>query len=70
MENITFYDQINIFLENKMPRKLSACVYRPGPTHVARVSKTYERQVFCINVEERIPHHLGAAVLNPYFLTI
>ena len=53
-----------------MPRKLSACVYRPGPTHVARVSKTYERQVFCINVEERIPHHLGAAVLNPYFLTI
>ena len=33
MENITFYKQINIFLENKRPRKPSACVHRQGPTY-------------------------------------
>ena len=30
MENITFYGQINLFLENKRPRKPSACVHRHG----------------------------------------
>ena len=29
MENITFYEQISLFLENKMPRKYLACVHRP-----------------------------------------
>ena len=55
MENVTFYEQINLFLENKRPRKPSvcirrfdACVHRHGPAHAARVSETYERQVFYI----------------------
>ena len=30
MENITFYGQINLFLENERPRKPSACVHRHG----------------------------------------
>ena len=58
MEKRTFYEQINLFLESKRPRKPSACVRRfnecvrrHGPTHTATVSETYERQVFCINVE-------------------
>ena len=58
MEKYSFYEQINIFLENKSQKKPLACVLRfdvcvcrHGPTHAARVSKAYERQVFCINVE-------------------
>ena len=45
-------------MENKRPRKSSAyihrsaaCIRRHGPTHIIRVSETYEMQVFCINVE-------------------
>ena len=46
MENITFYEQITLFLENKRPWKPLTCVHRHGPTRVARVFETYERQVF------------------------
>ena len=35
MENITFYEQINLFLENKRPRKLPACVCRPKFVHAS-----------------------------------
>ena len=51
MENINFYEQINLFLENKRPRKPSIYVHRHEPTHTTRVLKTYKRQVFYINVE-------------------
>ena len=34
MENITSYEQINLFLESKRPRKPSACVRRPEPAYV------------------------------------
>jgi len=34
MENITFYEKINLFLENKRPRKPSACVCKQGPAYV------------------------------------
>ena len=56
MENITFYEQMNLFLENKKPRKPSACacvrrydacVHRIGLAHVAKVLETHERKVFC-----------------------
>ena len=50
MENITFYEQMNLFLENKKPRKPSAyirrydvCVHRIGLAHVAKVLETHER---------------------------
>ena len=58
MENITFYKQINLFLENKMPRKPSACIRRSAacihkhrPTHTVRVLETIKDKFFCINVE-------------------
>ena len=66
MENITFYEQINLFLKKKKKaketlslhtqastyvRKSYAFVCRHRPAHATRVSKTYERQVFYINVE-------------------
>ena len=58
MENITFYEQINLFLENKRPRKPLVCVRRVElaytslmHVHIVRVLETYERQIFCINVE-------------------
>ena len=45
-------------LENKGQRKPLACVCRHEPAYTAfkpayagRVSETYERQAFCINVE-------------------
>ena len=34
MENITFYEQINLFLENKRLRKPSACIHRQGLMYV------------------------------------
>ena len=34
MEKRTFYEQINLFLESKRPRKPSACVRRPEPAYV------------------------------------
>ena len=34
MENITFYEQINLFLENKRPRKPLVCVRRLEPAYV------------------------------------
>ena len=34
MENITFYEQINLFLENKKPRKSLAFVHRLEPVYV------------------------------------
>ena len=55
MENITFYEKINLFLENKRPRKPSAsvrrsdtCVCRHELVQAVRVSKTYEWKFFCI----------------------
>ena len=64
MKNITFYEQINIFLENKghgNPRPTYAytrmckysepCIHRHRSTYIARVLETYERQVFYINVK-------------------
>ena len=45
MENMTFYEQINLFLESKWPRKPL------GLVHAVRVSKTYGRQVFYIIVK-------------------
>ena len=58
MENITFYEQINLFLENKRQKKPSACIHKSNAcahkhrlAHAAKVLETYERQVFCINVE-------------------
>ena len=33
MENIIFYEQINLFLENKRLKKPSACVSRQGPMY-------------------------------------
>ena len=35
MENITFYEQINQFLENKMPRKPKAYIHSPEPAHAS-----------------------------------
>ena len=35
MENITFYEQINLFLEKKRPRKPLAYVCRQGPMYVS-----------------------------------
>ena len=58
MENITFYEQINLFLENKRPRKPLAYVHRSDarvrrhePAHVARVPETMKGRFFCINIE-------------------
>ena len=58
MENITFYEQINLFLENKRPRKPLACVHRSDarvrmhePAHVARVPETMKGRFFYINIE-------------------
>jgi len=34
MENITFYEQINLFLESERPRKPSACMHKPEPVYV------------------------------------
>jgi len=55
MEKYSFYEQINLFLENKSQKKplacvrrFDVCVCRHEPTHAARVSKAYERQVFSI----------------------
>ena len=55
MKNITFYEKINLFLENKRPRKPSACVRRFDTcvcryelVHAVRVSETYEWKFFCI----------------------
>ena len=42
---MTFYEQINLFLESKWPRKPL------GLVHAVRVSKTYGRQVFYIIVK-------------------
>ena len=63
MENITFYKKINLFwkvkgqqinlrtLAKTCIRRSDVCVQRHGFAHTTRVSKTYEIQVFCINVE-------------------
>ena len=58
MENLTFYKQINLFLENKMPRKPLACIHRSDAqvrrhelAHVARVPETMKGRFFCINIE-------------------
>ena len=50
MENITFYEQISLFLENKSQGnpQLVYAGRTHRPTHAIRVSKTYERQVFYI----------------------
>jgi len=37
MEILTLYEQINQFLENKRPRKHSACVRRQGPTYAGQM---------------------------------
>jgi len=48
MENITFYEKINLVLENKRPRKPMACIRRSDacicrhrPVHVVRVLEAY-----------------------------
>ena len=65
MENITFYEQINLFLENKRRRKPLAFVRRLEPAYVGlmhvytgtdlrtqlRFQKPIKMQVFCLNVE-------------------
>ena len=58
MENITFYEKINLFLENKRPRKPSACVrksnaciHKHGPANATRVLETMKDNFFYINVE-------------------
>jgi len=58
-------------LENKRPRKPSACVRRHGSPYTTRVSETYEKQVFYIKDWglEWIPHHLGT-LPNTHFSTI
>ena len=35
MENITFYEQIKLFLENKRPRKPTICIRRPKPAQAS-----------------------------------
>ena len=72
MENIIFYEQINLFLENKdhktlglhththvYVRRSEACVRKHGPADTTRVIKTYERQVFYINVEVWNESHIA-----------
>ena len=52
MENITFFEQINLFWKIKAkinPRP--ACICRHGAAYIARVLESYERKVFCIKVE-------------------
>ena len=34
MENITFYEQINLFLESERPRKPSTYMHKPEPVYV------------------------------------
>ena len=58
MENITFYKQINLFLENKRPRKSLVCVRRSNAhvrrhelVHASRAPETMKGKFFCINVE-------------------
>ena len=64
-------------MENKRLRKprpayaglMHAC--RHEPAHIARVSKTYERQVFCINVEIWNESHIDwelfqTLIFSPY----
>ena len=63
MENLTFYEQINLFLKNKGQgtlgcthtriciHKTDACVRRHGPANATRVPENYERQVLCIKVK-------------------
>ena len=58
MENITFYEQINLFLENKRPRKPSAYVCRFDArvlrhelAHATKVRGTIKDQFLYINVE-------------------
>ena len=58
MKNINFYEHINLFLKNKMPKKPSSYLHRHRPTHAVRVSKTYERQVFYINDKVWNEYHI------------
>ena len=58
MENITFYEQINLFSENRRLRKSLVCVCRSDARvrrhelmHAFRVPKTMKDKFFCINVE-------------------
>ena len=51
MENITFFEKINLFLKNKRPRKPLAYLHWHKLTHTTSVLETNERQVFCINFE-------------------
>jgi len=83
MENITFYEQINLFLERKRPKKPSAYVHRQalayaGLMHVyagmdLRMHLRFQKPMkckfsYCWGLE-RISHRLGT-IPNPYFLTI
>ena len=58
MENIAFYEQMNLFMENKSqgkpwPTYEQTRMRTLGPmyAYVARVPEGYEKQVFCIKVE-------------------
>jgi len=55
-ENVTFYEKINIFLENKRPRKPSSYVHKSNarvrrhePMHITRVLETMKEKFFIIN---------------------
>ena len=78
MENITFYKQINLFLETKRPRKPSTCVHRfdahvrrHKPMHITRVLETMKDRFFCNNFEVWNKSHIvwelfQTPIFSPY----
>ena len=78
MENITFYKQINLFLETKRPRKPSTCVHRfdahvhrQKPMHITRVLETMKDRFFCNNFEVWNKSHIvwelfQTPIFSPY----
>ena len=78
MENITFYKQINLFLETKRPRKPSTCVHRfdahvrrHKPMHITRVLETMKDRFFCNNVKVWNKSHIvwelfQTPIFSPY----
>ena len=83
MEKRTFYEQINLFLESKRPRKPSACVRRPEPAYVGlmnvyvgtnlhtqlRFQKPMKDKFFALMLRFGMNPTLSGKP-NPYFLTI
>ena len=78
MGNITFYKQINLFLETKRPRKPSTCVHRfdahvrrHKPMHITRVLETMKDRFFYNNVEVWNKSHIvwelfQTLIFSPY----